>query len=98
VPKPLLVGQTVKATTTFKTEAGTVFDPHSVVFNIADPTGKVTAYSAPQHVSTGVYAEEFVLTTGGTWWFRNEGLDETGAVVAVDQAPFEVESERPFTS
>lgn len=94
--KPLIEGQTVDAITTFRNKKGEVFDPFSVRFNIEDSKGAVTVYEATTRLSEGVYSQNFVLTSGGTWWFRNEGLDSDGNVVAVDQEPFEVESKRPF--
>lgn len=96
--KPLIEGQTVAAITTFRNKAKAVFDPVAVRFNIEDSLGGVTVYEDTTRLSEGVYSRDFVLTSGGTWWFRNEGLDSDGNVIAVDQEPFEVESKRPFKS
>jgi hypothetical protein len=96
VAKPLIEGQTVDVTTTFRDKTGKVFDPFAVRFNIEDSKGAVTVYTETTRLKEGVYSQEFVLTSGNTWWFRNEGLDSDGNVIAVDQEPFEVESKRPF--
>ncbi len=100
MPEALFPGQTVKAATTFRNEEGKPFDPHTVTFNIAHLVGgqwSVQQY-APTRLSLGVYTLEFVLVVGGTWWYRNIGLNEANEVMAVSQAPFEVEPETPFTS
>jgi hypothetical protein len=92
----LIEGLRVKMTATFRDETKEPFDPETVRFTVEDGDGNVVVYEDTSRVGPGVYDRQLDLTASGTWWYRNEGLDAEGNVVAVDQGPFEVASRRPF--
>lgn len=88
--EPILVGQLTEVRTVFTNRKKEVFDPTSVVVNIKDPTGAVTAYNMPTREDEGIYYQDFTPPVSGTWWYRVEGLNGAGEALAVNEGPIEV--------
>ena len=83
-----VVGQQIRLTATFTTQAGAPVDPTTVVCKVHDANA---ALSTPAVVkdSTGVYHSDITITKpAGTWYYRFEG---TGAAVGANEASFGVQ-------
>lgn len=89
----LLVGQLLRAKTTFSstpTKPYVLFDPQGgSLFKFKDPKGGASSVAGTRD-SLGMFEARVPLTLAGTWWFRSEGHDAEGNVIAVDEGPFEV--------
>ena len=82
-----VIGSAVLLTGTFTNPAKTPVDPTVVVVKVKDPTGVETDYTSPTNTSVGVYAQQIIPTTAGTWRYRWVG---TGAAVSAGEKTFEV--------
>ena len=84
------LGQPLEAKTTVERD-GTPVDASSAEYEFRSQAGAITKEEAPEHPSTGTYAQQFTPTESGTWWLRFVAKDSSGDVIAVDELPFEVE-------
>ncbi len=75
--------QSVRLTTTFS-QAGTAYDPASIVLKTCTPGGVITTYTygtdaALQKDSTGTYHVDVTLVQAGIWTYRWEGTSNVTA-------------------
>ena len=84
------IGDLVRITSAFTTQAGTAVDPSTVTARVKDPSGTTTVFTYPATVtkdSTGNFHADFVPTLAGVHYYRWEG---TGAAVAASESFFYV--------
>ena len=86
------IGDLVRITSAFTTQAGTAVDPSTVTARVKDPSGTTTVFTYPASVAkdaTGDYHADFVPTLAGVHYYRWEG---TGSAVAASEAFFYVQA------
>lgn len=79
---PLYIGDQIRWTVTFATEAGTATDPTTVTFRATTPAGTTTAYvygtdAEVTKTGTGVFKLLLTVSAAGPWQFAAIG---TGTV------------------
>lgn len=86
------IGDRVKLTATFTSEAGALTDPTVCSWRIQHPDGVIDTYALTDmaKVSLGVWYLLYTVTanTPGKWWSRPRS---TAGVIAADEEFFEVE-------
>lgn len=84
------LGDLVRVSGTFKTQAGAAIDPSTVSFEFRRPDGTVTSYAYPATIvrdSLGTYHVDIDANAPGTWRYRWES---TGTGQAAEEGAFVV--------
>lgn len=84
------IGNLVRLSSAFTTQAGAPVDPTTITVRIKDPTGHITVLTYPANISkddTGAFHADFVPTMSGYHSYRWEG---TGAATAAAETQFSV--------
>ena len=67
-----LIGQTIRVSATFRTDAGSLVNPDVVALTIIGPTGKSTPY-IPANLSLGVFYYDLQFSKVGKYVHHWEG-------------------------
>lgn len=89
MPAPgYVVGQQIRLTATFTTQAGAPVDPTTVVCSVRDANAALTTPAVVKD-GVGLYHSDITITKpAGTWFYRFAG---TGAAIGANETTFGVQ-------